>query len=69
MNERLKELMLEAGYVAPELAPRAQKMIDLVLADCIEICRQTYRDHDVNLSAEACAYLQDQFRSMLNEQA
>lgn len=68
MNERIKELMLEAGYVAPELAPRAQKLIDLVLADCIEICRQAFRDEDIELSYRACTHLQAQFRAMLNDQ-
>lgn len=69
MNERTKELMLEAGYVAPELAPRAQNLVDLVLADCIEICRQALRDEDVELSYRACTHLQAQFRSMLNDQS
>lgn len=68
MNKRIKELMLEAGYVAPELAPRAQKLVDLVLADCIEICRQAFRDEDVDLSAMACMHLQAEFRSMLSDQ-
>lgn len=34
MNERLKELMLEAGYVAPELAPRAQRLAELIIEEC-----------------------------------
>ena len=35
MNERIKELMLEAGYAAPEIALRAQKLADLVVKECI----------------------------------
>lgn len=35
MNERLKELMIEAGYAAPELAGRAQKLAELIIKDCI----------------------------------
>lgn len=34
MNERLKELMLEAGYAAPEIALRAQKLAELVVKEC-----------------------------------
>lgn len=35
MNERLKELMLQAGYATPELAGRAQKLAELIVNDCI----------------------------------
>jgi hypothetical protein len=35
MNERLKELMLEAGYAAPELAGRAHKLAELIVLECI----------------------------------
>lgn len=31
MNEKLRELMLEAGYAAPELASRAHKLVDLII--------------------------------------
>ena len=34
MNERLKELMLEAGYAAPELAGRAQQLAELLIREC-----------------------------------
>jgi len=30
MNEKLKKLMLEAGYAAPEIASRAQKFAELL---------------------------------------
>lgn len=33
MNERIKELMIEAGYAAPELAIRAQKLTELLVID------------------------------------
>jgi len=33
MNERIKELMLEAGYAAPEIAGRAQKLAELLILD------------------------------------
>ena len=38
MNERLKQLMLEAGYAAPELAGRAIKLSELIAMECISIC-------------------------------
>ena len=34
MNERLKELMLEAGYAAPEMAGRANKLAELLVQEC-----------------------------------
>ena len=36
MNERIKQLMHEAGYAAPEIAPRAQRLVELVVRECIE---------------------------------
>ena len=38
MNERLKELMLKAGYAAPELAGRANKLAELIVMECLSIC-------------------------------
>jgi len=37
MNERLKELMLEAGYAAPEMAGRANKLAKLIVRECADI--------------------------------
>jgi hypothetical protein len=42
MNQRLKQLMLDAGYAAPELAGRAQVLSDLILTEVIDILA-TYR--------------------------
>ena len=36
MNNRIKELMLEAGYAAPEIATRANKLAQLIIKECIE---------------------------------
>ena len=41
MNERLKELMIEAGYAAPELAGRANKLAELIVRECIDIVKPT----------------------------
>lgn len=37
MNERLHDLMLEAGYAAPELAGRAKKLAELIMQECIRV--------------------------------
>jgi len=39
MNERIRELMLEAGYAAPEIASRAQKFAELIVRECAEMVR------------------------------
>lgn len=36
MNERIKQLMLDAGYAAPEIAGRANKLVELVVRECIK---------------------------------
>ena len=41
MNQRLKELMLEAGYAAPEIAGRANKLAELIVQDCIACVKPT----------------------------
>jgi hypothetical protein len=41
MNERIKELMLEAGYAAPEIAGRANKFAELIVEECISIVKPT----------------------------
>lgn len=38
MNERLRELMLEAGYAAPEIAGRATKLAELIVRECSLQC-------------------------------
>jgi len=39
MNNRLKELMLEAGFAAPELAGRADKLSELLIKDVCKIIK------------------------------
>ena len=41
MNERLRELMLAAGYAAPELAGRAQKLAELIVKECADVAKET----------------------------
>jgi hypothetical protein len=40
MNERIKVLMLEAGYAAPEIAGRGQKLAELIVRECADIAQQ-----------------------------
>ena len=42
MSHRLRELMLEAGYAAPELAVRANKLAELIIRECANVAA----DHD-----------------------
>jgi len=35
MNERIKELMKQADYPAPELALRAHKLAELIVRECV----------------------------------
>jgi len=34
MNDKFRELMLAAGYAAPELAARAQTLAELIVREC-----------------------------------
>jgi len=51
MNTRLKELMLEAGYAAPELAGRANKLAQLIVQECAEVAdkAEPYQTSDLIL--------------------
>jgi len=41
MNERLRELMVEAGYAAPEIGKRAPKLAELIIRECAGIALQS----------------------------
>jgi hypothetical protein len=53
MNQRIKALMEEADYAAPEIAKRAQLLSELVIKDCVQTLRNNGYDdaaqclHDV----------------------
>jgi len=36
MNERIRELMKQVDYAAPELALRAQVLAELLIKDCVQ---------------------------------
>ena len=47
MNERLKELMLQAGYAAPELAGRAHVLAELLVASVLDqVAERAYYSGD-----------------------
>jgi len=37
MNEDLRNLMIQAGYAAPEIAERAKKLSNMIIFECIKI--------------------------------
>ncbi len=41
MNDRIRELMIEAGYAAPELAGRANKLVELIVRECADFVSET----------------------------
>ena len=44
MNQLLKELMLQAGYAAPEMAARAQALAQLIVMECAGLFPQQFTD-------------------------
>ena len=47
MHERLKAIMLEAGYAAPEIAGRAHKLSELLIAAVLdEVAERAYYSGD-----------------------
>jgi hypothetical protein len=49
MNERLKELMIQADYPAPELALRAHRLAELIVLECANIAdiAEPFRSSDL----------------------
>ena len=46
MNERLKELMIQADYPAPELALRAHRLAQLIVRECLAQVNEVYTTLD-----------------------
>ena len=60
MNERIKQLMIQADYPAPELALRAHRLAELIVRECVGICEGKTDHLDPNMyevwrGALACA--------------
>ena len=47
MNERLKELMIQADYPAPELALRAHRLAVLIVRECARIAIEKQTKNDI----------------------
>ena len=45
MNQRIRELMTEAGYAAPELSIRAQKLAELIVEECFKAAMVESKGH------------------------
>lgn len=48
MNERIKELMIQADYPAPELALRAHRLAELIVKECANVADKYVRDGDID---------------------
>ena len=60
MNERIKELMIQADYPAPELALRAHRLAELIVQECMRLCEHEsnddqYDEYDMGMEAKAGA--------------
>ena len=54
MHQRIRELMIEAGYAAPELASRAHKLAELIIAESEKLNKaQSYELAGVIIDTEA----------------
>lgn len=58
MNQRILELMKQADYPAPHIAPRAQLLAEMLIKDCIQTLRNNGYDdaaqclHDVHFGMD-----------------
>ena len=55
MNERLRELMVQADYPAPEMALRAQKFAELIVRKCAQICQGQPNHYALKTDRDNCA--------------
>jgi len=52
MNERIRELMLEAGYAAPEIAGRANKFAELIVRECMQVCINMGNEYEIKSAGQ-----------------
>ena len=67
MNQKLRDLMIEAGFAAPEMAGRARKFADLLIRDCVAtvalIGVSNYENEDIVWTVEkAIESIKDRFK-------
>jgi hypothetical protein len=46
--------MLEAGYAAPEIAGRANKLAELIVRECMAMCKTAVGNADYNTGRLHC---------------
>ena len=56
MNERIKELMTQADYAAPEIAGRAQRLVELMVKDFYDICNQAWAFNEREKTKEGATH-------------
>ena len=57
MNERLRQLMVQADYPAPEIALRAQKLAQLIVRECMQACINMGNDYEIKSAGQYQAEL------------
>ncbi len=61
MNQRLRELMIEAGYATPETETQAHRLIELVIQDCEKVIK-AWKDEPFPFDEDlAVRLIKDQF--------
>lgn len=59
MNEKIKELMIKAGYAAPIVAVRAQVLTELIVQECIDTIQKRYMGDNNREDMEVCRCIED----------
>ena len=62
MTPRVRELMIQAGYAAPEMAGRAQELVRLVAQECLRIAEPMPGSGDIE--DLALASVQDEIKEL-----
>jgi len=52
MNEQIRQLMKQADYPAPELAPRAQKLAELIVQECVQVCINMGNEYEIKSAGQ-----------------
>ena len=55
MNERIRQLMKQADYPAPEMAGRAQRLVELMVKDFYDICNQAWAFNEGEKAKESAS--------------
>jgi hypothetical protein len=66
MNERIRELMVQADYPAPEIAKRAHVLAELIVRECISMADNESERYS-NLDQEYCSMAMDNYRELVRK--